>query len=64
MLNNDFVEEMAKITVEHNFLAKMMVDAFEQEDTTFDTLPIVNNLNMSKAASTGRNPCCPGTNCF
>jgi hypothetical protein len=35
----------------------MMVNAFEQEDTTFDTLPIVNNLNVSKAASKGHNPC-------
>ncbi len=56
MLNNDFVEEMGKITVEHGFWAKMMVDAFEQEDTTFDTLPFVNNLNMSKAASKGHDP--------
>jgi hypothetical protein len=57
MLDDDFVEGMAKITVEHGFWAKMMVDTFEQEDTTFDTLPIVNNLNVSKAASKGHDSC-------
>jgi hypothetical protein len=56
MLNNDFVNEMAKNTVKHGFRAKMMVDAFEQEETS-DTLPVVNNLNVSKAASKGHNPC-------
>jgi hypothetical protein len=48
MLNNDFVEEMAKSRVEHKFWAKMMADAFDQEDTTFDTLPVINNLNVSR----------------
>jgi hypothetical protein len=52
---------MAKITVEHRFWAKMMVDAFEQEDTTFDTFPVINKLNVSKAASKGCNPCCAAT---
>jgi hypothetical protein len=55
---------MAKITVKHVFLAKMMVDAFEQEDTTFDTLPVINNLNVSKAASKGCNPCRAATKAF
>jgi hypothetical protein len=56
VLNNNFVKEMAKITVKHRFWAKMMANAFEQEDTTFDTLPIVNNLNVSKAASKDHDP--------
>jgi hypothetical protein len=63
MLDNDFVKEMAKITVDHGFWAKMMVNAFEQEDTTFDTLLIINNLNVSKAASKGRDPCCTDKPC-
>jgi hypothetical protein len=64
MLDDDFVKEMAKITVKHRFWAKMMVNVFEQEDTTFDTLPIVNNLNRSKAASKGCNPCNTATKGF
>ncbi len=64
MLNNDFIKEMAKITVKHGFWAKMMVDAFEQEDTKFDTLSIFNNLNMSKAVSKGRDPFCAATKGF
>jgi hypothetical protein len=49
MLYNDFMKEMAKIIIKHGFRAKMMVDALEQEDTIFDTLPVINNLNVSKA---------------
>jgi hypothetical protein len=64
MLDNDFVKEMAKITVEHGFWTKMMVAALEQEDTTFDTLPVVNNLNVSKAASKGHDPCHAATKGF
>jgi hypothetical protein len=56
--------KMAKITVKHGFWAKMMVNAFEQEDTTFDTLPAINNLNVFKATSKGRNPCCAVTKGF
>jgi hypothetical protein len=50
-LDNNFVNKMAKISVEHRFWAKIMVDAFVQEDSDHDTLPIVTNLNNSKAAS-------------
>ncbi len=64
MLDNDFVKEMVKITFEHRFWAKMMADAFEQEDTTFDILPFVNNLNVSRAASKGCNPCRDATKGF
>jgi hypothetical protein len=41
-----------------------MVDAFEQEDTTFETSPAINNLNVSKAASKGRDTCCTATKGF
>ncbi len=56
-LDNDFVNKMAKISVKHGFWAKMMVDAFTQEDSDHNTLPIVTNLNNSKAASKGCDPC-------
>jgi hypothetical protein len=64
MPDNDFIKEMAKITVEHGLWAKMKVNTFDQEDTNFDTLPIINNLNVSKAASKGRNPCRAATKGF
>jgi hypothetical protein len=35
----------------------MMADAFIQEDSDHDTIPIVTNLNNSKASSRGRYPC-------
>jgi hypothetical protein len=57
MLDDEFSEEMAKITIENGFWAKMMVDAFEQEDKKFDILPIVNNLNVSKTSYKGHDPC-------
>ncbi len=64
MLNNDFVKEMAKITIKYGFWAKTMVNAFKQDDTTFDTLPVINNLNVSNTACKGRNPCHAATKGF
>ena len=64
MLNDDFVDEMEKISVKHRFWAKMMVDAFAQEDSDHDTLPIITNLNNSKAALRGHDPCCTATKGF
>jgi hypothetical protein len=63
-LNIDFVVEMAKISVEHGFWAKMMVHAFTQEDSDHNTLPIVTNLNNSKAASKGCDACRAATKGF
>jgi hypothetical protein len=64
MLEDDFLDKMIKIFAEHGFWAKMMVDAFIQEDSDHDTLPIVTNLNNSKATSKGRNPCRAATKGF
>jgi hypothetical protein len=44
MLDNDFLKKMIKISPENGFWAKMMVDAFVQEDSDHDTLPIVRPL--------------------
>ncbi len=55
---------MEKISVKHGFWAKMMVDAFAQEDSDHDTLPIVTNLNNSKAVLKGRDPCHAATKGF
>jgi hypothetical protein len=51
MLDNDFINEMMKLSPEHRFWAKMMADAFIQEDSDHDTTPIVTNLSNSKATS-------------
>ncbi len=64
MLNDDFIEEMMKLSPEHGFWAKMMADAFIQEDSDHDTTPIVTNLSNSKATSKGRNPCRAATKGF
>ncbi len=64
MLDDDFIEEMMKLSPEHRFWAKMMADAFIQEDSDHDTTPIIMNLSNSKATSKGRNPCCATTNGF
>ncbi len=64
MLDDDFLDKMIKISPEHGFWAKMMVDAFAQEDSDHDTLPIVTNLNNSKVTSKGRNPCRAATKGF
>jgi hypothetical protein len=42
----------------------MMVDAFAQEDSDHDTLPIVMNLNNSKATSKDHDPCRAATKGF
>jgi hypothetical protein len=64
MLEDNFLDEMMKISPEHGFWAQIMVDAFTQEDSDHDTLPIVMNLNNSKATSKGRDPCCTATKGF
>jgi hypothetical protein len=64
MLDNDFLNEMIKISPEHGFWAKMMVDAFAQEDSDHDTLPILTNLNNSKTTSKGCDPCRAATKGF
>jgi hypothetical protein len=56
MLDDDFFDKMIKISPKHGFWAKMIVDAFAQEDSDHDTLPIVTNLNNSKATSKGCDP--------
>jgi hypothetical protein len=64
MLNNDFIKKMMKLSPEHGFWAKMMADAFIQEDSDHDTTPIVTNLSNSKATSKGRDPCHTATKGF
>jgi hypothetical protein len=64
MLDDDFIEEMTNISPEHGFWAKMMADAFVQEDPDHDTTPIVTNLNNSKASSRGCDPCRAATKNF
>jgi hypothetical protein len=64
MLTNVFLDEMIKISPEHGFWAKMMVDAFAQEDSDHDTLPIVTNLNNSKTTSKGQDLCSAATKGF
>jgi hypothetical protein len=64
MLEDSFLDEMIKISPEHGFWAKMMVDAFAQENSDHDTHPIVTNLNNYKATSKGRNPCHAATKGF
>ena len=64
MLDDDFIKEMTNISPKHGFWAKMMADAFIQEDSDHDTTPIVTNLNNSKASSRGRNPCRAATKNF
>jgi hypothetical protein len=55
---------MMKLSPKHGFWAKMMADAFIQEDSDHDTTPIVTNLSNSKATSKGRDPCCAATKGF
>jgi hypothetical protein len=64
MLDDKFLNKMMKISPEHGFWAKMMVNAFTQEDSDHDTLPIITNLNNSKATSKGRDPCRAATKGF
>jgi hypothetical protein len=64
MLDDDFLDEMIKISPEHGFWAKILVDAFAQEDSDHDTFPIVTNLNNSKATSKGHDPCHAATKGF
>jgi hypothetical protein len=64
MLENNFLNKMMKISPDHGFWAKMMVNAFAQEDSDHDTLPIITNLNNSKATSKGRHPCHAATKGF
>jgi hypothetical protein len=64
MLDDDFIEEMMKLSPKHRFWAKMMADAFIQEDSGHDTTTIVTNLSKSKATSKGHDPCCAATKGF
>ncbi len=64
MLNDDFIKEMMKLSLKHGFWAKLMADAFIQEDSDHDTTPIVMNLSNSKATSKGPDPCCAATKGF
>jgi hypothetical protein len=64
MLDDDFIKETMKLSPEHGFWAKMMADAFIQEDSDHDTTPIVTNLSNSKATSKGRDLCHAATKGF
>jgi hypothetical protein len=57
VLDDDFIKEMMKLSPKHGFWAKMMADAFIQEDSDHDTIPVVMNLSNSKATSKGCGPC-------
>jgi hypothetical protein len=64
ILNDDFIKEMMKLSPEHGFWAKMMADAFIQENSDHDTTPIITNLSHSKATSNGRDLCRAATKGF
>ena len=55
-LDDDFIDEMQKLSPEHGFWAKMMVDAHEQYASDYDTSQVVKNLSAS-TSSTRRDPC-------
>jgi hypothetical protein len=55
-IDDDFIDEMQKLSPEHGFWAKMMVDAHEQYASDFDTSQVVKNLSAT-TSSTRRDPC-------
>ena len=55
-LDDEFIDEMQKLSPEHGFWAKMMVDAHEQYASDYDTSQVVKNLSAS-TSSTRRDPC-------
>ena len=55
-LDDDFIEEMKKLSPEHGFWAKMMVDAHDQYASDFDTSNVVKNLSATTSSSR-RDPC-------
>ena len=63
-LDDDFVDEMNKLSPEHGFWAKMMVDAHEQYSSDFDASQVVKNLLATAASSTRRDPCNAATKGF
>jgi hypothetical protein len=62
-LDDDFIDEMQKLSPEHGFWAKMMVDAHEQYASDYDTSQVVKNLSATKS-STRRDPCNAATKGF
>ena len=63
-LDDDFIDEMKKLSPEHGFWAKMMVDAHEQYSSDFDASQVVKNLLATTASSTRRDPCNAATKGF
>ena len=55
-LDDDFIDEMQKLSPEHGFWAEMMVDAHEQYASDFDPSQVVKNLSAT-TSSTRRDPC-------
>ena len=55
-LDDDFIEEMKKLSPEHGFWARMMVDAHDQYASDFDTSDVIKNLSATKSSSR-RDPC-------
>ena len=63
VLDDDFIEEMQKISAAHGFWAKMMVDAHEQYASDFDNSDVVKNLSAA-TSSARRDPCHAATKGF
>jgi hypothetical protein len=55
-LDDDFIDEMKKLSPEHEFWAKMMVDALEQYASDYNTSQVIKNL-FATTSSTRRDPC-------
>jgi len=54
--DHDFVEEMKKLSPEHEFWASMMVHAHDQYESDWDNSDVVKNLSTT-TSSTRRDPC-------
>ncbi len=64
VLNEDFINEMQKISDEHGLWARMVVYAYKQHELNFETTSIVRNLMASSASSKSHDHCQESTKGF
>ncbi len=64
VLDDNFLEEMKSLSPEHEFWAKMMVDAHDHYATDYEAAPVVKNLSNLARTSTMRDPCQAATKGF
>jgi hypothetical protein len=64
VLDDNFIEEMQQLSIEHGFWAKIMVNVHEQYASDFVTSLVIKNLTIVSMTSTRQDPCQAATKGF